>query len=123
MASSKHQLQQDRDHQHDREHGAGHSHGTGVNADKRYLAVALGLIACLMIGEVVSALLAGSLALLADAGHLLTDVGALAASLWAASLAERPAKGVWTFGFKRAEILSAAVDAASLAAVLMGARG
>jgi cobalt-zinc-cadmium efflux system protein len=55
--------------------------------------------------------------LFADAGHLLTDVGGLAASLWAARLAARPAKGIWTFGLKRAEILSAAVNGLSLAAI------
>ena len=86
-------------------------------ADRRYLAIALGLIGCLMVGEAVAAALSGSLVLFADAGHLLTDVGALAASLWAARLAARPAKGIWTFGLKRAEILSAALNGLSLAAI------
>ena len=60
-----------------------------------------------MVGEVVVASVSGSLALL-SAGHMLSDVGAIGASLWAISLAARPATGVWTFGWKRAEILSAA---------------
>ena len=99
--------------------GKGHEHDANAvaTADRRYLAIALGLICCLMVGEVVAAALSGSLALFADAGHLLTDVGALAASLWAARLAARPAKGIWTFGLKRAEILSAAVNGLSLAAI------
>ena len=99
--------------------GKGHEHDANAvaAADRRYLAIALGLICCLMVGEAVAAALSGSLVLFADAGHLLTDVGALAASLWAAGLAARPAKGIWTFGLKRAEILSAAVNGLSLAAI------
>jgi cobalt-zinc-cadmium efflux system protein len=78
-----------------------------AHGNVRYFATALVLIAVFMVGEVVAAVASGSLALLADAGHMLTDVGALAASIWAAKLAARPASGVWTFGLKRAEILSA----------------
>jgi cobalt-zinc-cadmium efflux system protein len=55
-----------------------------------------------------------SLALLADAGHMLTDAGALGASLVAVRLARRPASGVWTFGFKRAEVLSAQANGITL---------
>jgi len=83
----------------------------------RYLALALGLIAALMLGEVVAAALSGSLALFADAGHMLSDVGALAAAVWAARLAARPASGTWTYGLKRAEILSAAGNGIALVAV------
>ncbi|HET8604775.1 MAG TPA: cation diffusion facilitator family transporter [Marmoricola sp.] len=79
--------------------------------------MALAMIAAFMVGEVVAAVLSGSLALLADAGHMLTDVAALAASIWAARLATRPARGSWTYGLKRAEILSAAVNGVSLAVI------
>jgi cobalt-zinc-cadmium efflux system protein len=89
----------------------------GVRADARYLSGALALIVAFMVAEVVAAVLAGSVALLADAGHMLTDAGALGASLWALHLAERPADGRMTFGFKRAEILSAAANGVTLAAV------
>ena len=99
-----------------RDHGE-HAHGVSTDADVRYLLIALGLIASFMVGEVVAGLLAGSLALLADAGHMLTDVAALAGSVWAARLAMRPAKGVWTFGWQRAEILSAAVNGVTLAVI------
>lgn len=58
-----------------------------------------------------------SLALLGDAGHMLTDAGALAASLFAVRLARRPASGVWTFGFRRAEILSAQANGITLLVV------
>jgi cobalt-zinc-cadmium efflux system protein len=83
-------------------------------ADWRYLAIALGLLIGLMVLEVVVAFLADSLVLLSDAGHMLSDVGAIGASLWAMSLAARPAGGRWTFGLKRAEILSAAGNGITL---------
>ncbi len=96
-----------------------HDHGVGKDADRRYLGVALALLMGFMALEVVVALLSGSLALLADAGHMLTDVGAIAGSLWAIHLAAKPARGIWTFGFKRAEILSAAVNGITLLVVAM----
>jgi cobalt-zinc-cadmium efflux system protein len=95
-------------------HGHGHSHAIAANADRRYLVIALALIVGFMIVEVIVAVLSGSLALLSDAGHMLTDAGAIAASLWAINLAARPARGIWTFGFKRAEILSAAANGITL---------
>lgn len=70
-----------------------------------------------MVVEVVVAVTSGSLALLSDAGHMLSDVGALAASLWAINLAARPAADAWTFGWKRAEILSAAGNGITLLVV------
>jgi cobalt-zinc-cadmium efflux system protein len=96
---------------------AGHSHGVAAGADERYLAVALGLIVGFMVVEVIVAFASGSLALLADAGHMLTDAGALAGSIWAARLATRPARGAMTFGLKRAEILSASINGITLVAV------
>jgi cobalt-zinc-cadmium efflux system protein len=96
---------------------AGHSHGPDTSADRRYLVTALVLLAVFMLGEVVTAVLSGSLALLSDAGHMLSDVGSIAAALWAARLADRPAAGAWTFGWKRAEILSAAGNGITLLVV------
>jgi cobalt-zinc-cadmium efflux system protein len=101
-----------RGHQH-----SGHHHPTGAESDSRYLIVALALIVGFMIAEVVAALVSGSLALLADAGHMLTDAGALGVSLWAARLAGRPPVGAWTYGFKRVEILSAAGNGITLLVV------
>jgi cobalt-zinc-cadmium efflux system protein len=92
----------------------GHGHGVTASSDSRYIAVALGLIACFLVFEVVMAFAGHSLALLADAGHMLTDAGALGASLLAIRLARRPASGVWTFGFKRAEVLSAQANGITL---------
>ncbi len=116
----------ERDDDHHADHGgeghAGHHHRISANADTRYLAIALALLGGFLIVEVVVALTSGSVALLADAGHMLSDVGAIAGSLWAIRLAARPASGHWTFGFKRAEILSAAVNGITLlvVAILVG---
>ncbi len=100
----------------DHGHG-GHYHGVSPGADRRYLVIALALLVMFMAGEVTVALLSGSLALLSDAGHMLADVGAIGASLWAMRLAARPATGAWTFGWKRAEILSAAGNGITLLVV------
>ena len=94
-----------------------HSHGVMADADLHYLLVALGLIGVFVIGEAAAAVLAGSLVLFADAGHVLTDVGALGMSAWVVRLAARPARGSWTYGLKRAEILSAAGNGVALVAV------
>jgi cobalt-zinc-cadmium efflux system protein len=67
-----------------------------------------------MVAEIAVGLATHSLTLLADAGHMLTDAGALALSIWAIRLALRPTSASWTFGFKRAEILSAAANGATL---------
>jgi cobalt-zinc-cadmium efflux system protein len=98
-------------------HGQSPGQDGGASSDLRCLAGALGLIASFMVGEVVAATVGGSLALLADAGHMLTDVAALGAGVFAARLARRPPSGVWTYGLKRAEILSAAANGVSLAAI------
>jgi cobalt-zinc-cadmium efflux system protein len=78
---------------------------------------ALTLIAGFFVVEIVAAILGSSLVLFADAGHMITDVSALAMSAWALRLAQRPAEARWTFGLRRAEILSAAVNGVSLVAV------
>jgi cobalt-zinc-cadmium efflux system protein len=93
-----------------------HRHGSGER-DGRLLGVALGLIVGFMVGEVVVAFVVGSVALLADAGHMLTDAGALAVSIWAVHLARRPASSTMTFGLKRVEILSAAANGLTLLVV------
>ena len=85
--------------------------------DARLLAAAAGLIVAFLAGEVVAAILASSLALLADAGHMLTDALALMLAIGALRLARRPAAGRWTFGLARAEVLSAAVNGITLLVV------
>ena len=105
------------DHAHGDHADGDHAHGVNADADRRYLLIALLLLAAFMLGEVIVAVLSGSLALLSDAGHMLSDVGAIGAALWAIRLAARPAAGAWTFGWKRAEILSAAGNGITLLVV------
>jgi cobalt-zinc-cadmium efflux system protein len=93
------------------------THAHEHSAARRPLAIALALILGLMAGEVVFGVVAGSLALLADAGHMLTDAAALGLALAAASFAGRPARGRWTFGFRRLEILAAHVNGITLVVV------
>src|SRR5579872_5637477 len=92
-------------------------HRPGPGSDRGHLLAALVLLAAFMLAEVITALLSGSLALLSDAGHMLSDVGAIGGALWAISLAARPASGKWTYGLKRAEILSAAGNGITLLVV------
>jgi cobalt-zinc-cadmium efflux system protein len=93
---------------------AGHSHGVSADADRAKLRIALALILGFMAAEVVTGIIANSLALLSDAAHMLTDAAAIALSLVALRLAERPAGGTMTFGLKRVEILSAQVNGITL---------
>ena len=93
------------------------SHAHDHTSARRPLAIALALILGLMAGEIVFGILAGSLALLADAGHMLTDAAALVLALGAATFAGRPARGRWTFGFRRLEILAAHVNGITLLVV------
>ena len=96
-------------------HGhAGHSHPVTANADRRSLVFALSLILLFMAAEVTAGILAHSLALLSDAAHMLTDAGAIGLSLLALRLAARPPSGSMTYGLKRAEILSAQANGATL---------
>ncbi|WP_034385728.1 cation diffusion facilitator family transporter [Deinococcus sp. YIM 77859] len=96
---------------------AEHAHGHGQAANARRLGLALALTGTFLIVEVVSGFLFGSLALLSDAGHMLTDVAALALSLFALRLGTRPADRWRTFGYRRAEVLAAALNAAVLFAL------
>lgn len=103
-------------HAHRHAHGGHvhHHHEIAADADRRRLALALAVILAYMTAEVVIGLVAGSVALLTDAAHMLTDAGALALSLVAIRLAARPPGGSMTFGLKRAEPASALVNGAVL---------
>jgi cobalt-zinc-cadmium efflux system protein len=92
----------------------GHRHGVADGADARRVAIALALILAFMAAEVVTGLLAHSLALLSDAAHMLTDAGALTLSLVTLRLVARPAAGNFTFGLKRADALSAQANGFTL---------
>ena len=93
---------------------AGHSHGVSPDADTRKLAFTLALIVGFMCFEIVVGLVVGSLALLSDSAHMLTDAAAIGLSIVAIRLAARPAKGVMTYGFRRVEILSAQANGVTL---------
>lgn len=94
-----------------------HSHSHGAGASRGRIAVALALTLGVMVAEVVTAHLTGSLALLADAGHMLTDSAGLVMALVAAHLSTRPATDRSTWGLKRIEVLAAAAQAGILAIV------
>jgi cobalt-zinc-cadmium efflux system protein len=92
----------------------GHTHAIGREADARKLIVALVLIVGFMGVEVVTGILAHSLALLSDAAHMLTDAAAIGLSLVAVGLARRPAKGAMTYGLGRVEVLAAQANGVTL---------
>lgn len=94
-----------------------HGHSHGENANARQLTIALVLTGSFLVVEVIYGFLSGSLALLSDAGHMLTDVMALALSLFAIKVGQRAADGKRTFGYRRTEILAATVNAAALFAI------
>jgi cobalt-zinc-cadmium efflux system protein len=116
-------------HLHDHPHGAPHGDhdhphggegdppGGAEQADRaslRRLAVSLGLTAAIMVAEAVGGWASGSLALISDAGHMLTDVAALGLALVAAWLSSRPPDGKRTYGYRRAEVLAAQVNVGAL---------
>jgi len=106
-------------HAHKHGHGHGHGHGISTEADRRYLTAALLLIVAYMAVEVVVGVIARSLALITDAGHMLTDAAAIIFALVAMRIAARPPQGGFTYGLKRAEIISAQLNGATL--LLLGA--
>jgi cobalt-zinc-cadmium efflux system protein len=111
---------------HSHDHG-GHSHGFGAHAlearredSRRRMWVALAINVFLLVAEAVGGILIGSLAVLADAGHLLSDVGSIVLALIAARLASMPAAGNRTFGYQRSEVLAALVNGLLLVVVSIG---
>ena len=102
------------DHGDHHAHRHDHSHELKADADRRYLTTALVLIVGFMIFEIVVGIVAHSLALLSDAGHMLTDAGALVLSLVVIRLVERPVGGHLTYGLRRAEVLSGQANGAVL---------
>ena len=109
----RYRLPMSADHGHDHGHGGLHLHAP-ASSSLRSLTIALVLNAAYTLVEVVAAILAGSLSLLADAGHNLSDVVALGVAAGAVLLARRPSTPNRSFGFKRAEILAALFNAVSL---------
>ena len=91
--------------------------GLRSGSSRRLLAISLTLTATVMVVQVVGALLTGSLALLADAAHMFTDASALVIALIAATVAARPADDRRTFGYQRAEVFGALINAVILIAL------
>lgn len=102
-------------HRHD--HGHDHHHAVAGPSNARRLAVVLGLTVAYAVVEAVGGLLTGSLALLADAGHMLSDALALGLALGATWLARRPATARLSFGYRRTEILAALANGVALVAI------
>jgi cobalt-zinc-cadmium efflux system protein len=100
------------------QHGGGHDHGGGhthaADLPVRSLRVALGLTAMLLVVEVIGGFLSNSIALLADAGHMLTDVAALSLALFVAWFSKQPETPKKTYGYLRWEILAAFLNGATL---------
>ncbi|WP_433336901.1 cation diffusion facilitator family transporter [Spirillospora sp. CA-294931] len=96
------------------DHGHGHGHAVSAGSDRRYLGGALALILVYMSVEVVIGLIAQSLALISDAAHMMTDAFAIFLALVAMRIAARPPKGGFTYGLRRAEILSAQLNGLTL---------
>lgn len=88
-----------------------HAHGIRGSGSRRLLTISLCLTATVMVVQVIGAILTGSLALLADAAHMFTDASALVIALIASAVAARPADDRRTFGYQRAEVLGALVNA------------
>ncbi|MBC6467882.1 cation diffusion facilitator family transporter [Actinomadura alba] len=93
---------------------AGHRHGVPADADRRHLTAALVLLVAFIAVEVVVGVLSGSLALISDAAHMLSDAAAIVFALIAMRLSARPPQGGYTFGLKRAEIMSAQINGLTL---------
>lgn len=102
-------------------HDHGHSHDVR-GGDRKWIVAALSITVTFMVIEIVTGFISGSIALLSDAGHVGTDAAALTLALIAATLAARPASDRLTFGYARAEVLSAQLNGASLL-VLAGLLG
>src|SRR5215831_14860814 len=101
-------------HHHGHDHSHGQIYGSSTAASTRALKWSLALTLVILIAEGVGGWLSNSLALLADAGHVLTDAGALGLSLFVAWLARQPGSAAKTFGYLRWEILAALINGATL---------
>ncbi len=99
------------------EHSHGHDHQHGHHANKKALLLSFILIATFMVVEVIGGILTNSLALLSDAGHMLSDAAALGLSLFAFKFGERAATSTKTYGYKRFEILAAFINGITLLAI------
>ena len=106
------------------EHGHDHAHSHGLDgavlsANRSRLGIAIGIVSVVLVVEFIGGLLSGSLALFADAGHMLSDLTGLIVALVATVMAARPATDTRTFGHRRTEVFAAFINAAILLAVVV----
>jgi cobalt-zinc-cadmium efflux system protein len=101
-------------HSHGHSHGNGHGHGHSHTSNKKALLSSFILIAAFMVVEVIGGILTNSLALLSDAGHMLSDAAALGLSFFAIKLGEKQVSQEKTYGYKRFEIIAAALNGITL---------
>ncbi|MFO1302562.1 MAG: cation diffusion facilitator family transporter [Burkholderiales bacterium] len=106
------------DHAHGHGHGHSHQHASAAGGARRALIVALVLTGGFAVVEAVGGWIAGSLALLSDAGHMITDAAALGLALFANAIARRPVSSRASYGYGRAEVLAAFVNAIAMLAVV-----
>lgn len=97
-----------------------HDHAHAAGSNRTRLALSIGIVACVLVVEAVGAWLTGSLALLADAGHMFSDLAGLVIALTATVVAARPATDRQTFGYQRAEVFGALLNGLILVAVAVG---
>ena len=97
-----------------------HDHAPAAGTNRLRLTLAIGIVACVLVVEVIGAWLTGSLALLADAGHRFSDLAGLLIALAATVVAARPATDRQTFGYQRAEVFGALINGLILVAVAVG---
>ena len=124
MTSPSHDHVHDHDHNHDHDdsesdpsHRVGHGHAHGAGADERRIAWAFVIISLFMLVEAAGGVIAGSLALLADAGHMLSDAAALGMSWAALRIGRRPADPKRSYGYRRLEVLVAFANGCTLFAI------
>jgi cobalt-zinc-cadmium efflux system protein len=104
----------DHHHHHHHDHGCAHDHGGHAHSASGLLGIALALTAAFMVIELAGGVIAGSLALIADAGHMLTDAAALALAWAATKIADRPADTKRSFGYQRFRVLATFVNGCAL---------
>lgn len=114
MNQHRHGQGRGHDHAHDHGHSHDHDHDHSAGASGKVLGVAFALTALFMVVEFAGGLLANSLALIADAGHMLTDAAALALAWAAARIATRPADAKRSFGYQRLRVLATFVNGCAL---------
>lgn len=100
------------------DHAHGHDHASGIT-NRRRLLIAIAIILVVLVVEVIGAAISGSLSLLADAGHMLSDLTGLVVALVATVIAARPASERRTFGYRRVEVFAAFISASILSVVVI----